>query len=83
MIHDIRQVFLANLEELDWMDEETKERAKEKASLSFWINYCSDLALIFFMFALVIPPGSWKSGGGTFCYKVTQQYYALVFKEDK
>ncbi|XP_027040814.1 endothelin-converting enzyme homolog isoform X4 [Pocillopora damicornis] len=31
MIHDIRQVFLANLEKLDWMDEETKLKAKEKA----------------------------------------------------
>lgn len=31
MIHDIRQVFLANLEELDWMDKETKQKAKEKA----------------------------------------------------
>ena len=30
MIHDIRQVFLANLEELDWMDKETKQKAKEK-----------------------------------------------------
>lgn len=30
MIHDIRQVFLANLEKLDWMDEETKLKAKEK-----------------------------------------------------
>ncbi|XP_022784780.1 endothelin-converting enzyme homolog isoform X5 [Stylophora pistillata] len=31
MIHDIRQVFLANLEKVDWMDEKTKQKAKEKA----------------------------------------------------
>lgn len=31
MIHDIREVFLTNLENLDWMDEETKRKAKEKA----------------------------------------------------
>ncbi|XP_078374601.1 endothelin-converting enzyme homolog isoform X1 [Oculina patagonica] len=31
MIHDIRQVFLANLEKLEWMDDVTKERAKDKA----------------------------------------------------
>lgn len=31
MIHDIRQVFLTNLNKVEWMDEETKEKAKEKA----------------------------------------------------
>lgn len=31
MIHDIRQVFLANLEKVDWMDEETKQKARDKA----------------------------------------------------
>lgn len=31
MIHDIRQVFLANLEKVDWMDEETKQKAIDKA----------------------------------------------------
>ncbi|XP_022784781.1 endothelin-converting enzyme homolog [Stylophora pistillata] len=31
MIHDIREVFLTNLENLDWMDVETKRKAKEKA----------------------------------------------------
>ena len=30
MIHDIRQVFLANLEKVEWMDEKTKQRAKDK-----------------------------------------------------
>ena len=30
MIHDIRQVFLANLEKLEWMDDATKEKAREK-----------------------------------------------------
>ena len=30
MIHDIRQVFLANLEKVEWMDEETKQKAKDK-----------------------------------------------------
>ena len=30
MIHDIRQVFLTNLNKVEWMDEETKEKAKEK-----------------------------------------------------
>ncbi|XP_067048926.1 endothelin-converting enzyme homolog isoform X4 [Acropora muricata] len=31
MIHDIRHVFLANLDKVDWMDDDTKEKAKEKA----------------------------------------------------
>jgi len=31
MIHDIRHVFLANLDKVDWMDDVTKEKAKEKA----------------------------------------------------
>jgi len=31
MIHDIRQVFLANLDKLEWMDDVTKEKAREKA----------------------------------------------------
>ncbi|CAH3045511.1 unnamed protein product [Porites evermanni] len=31
MIHDIRQVFLANLDKLEWMDDATKEKAREKA----------------------------------------------------
>ncbi|XP_020601107.1 endothelin-converting enzyme homolog [Orbicella faveolata] len=31
MIHDIRRVFLANLEKVEWMDEKTKQRAKDKA----------------------------------------------------
>ena len=30
MIHDIRKVFLANMEKLDWMDDVTKEKAREK-----------------------------------------------------
>ena len=30
MIHDIRQVFLANLDKLEWMDDATKEKAREK-----------------------------------------------------
>ena len=30
MIHDIRHVFLANLDKVDWMDDVTKEKAKEK-----------------------------------------------------
>ena len=30
MIHDIRQVFLANLDKLEWMDDVTKEKAREK-----------------------------------------------------
>jgi len=30
MIHDIRRVFLANLEKVEWMDEKTKQRAKDK-----------------------------------------------------
>ena len=30
MVHDIRQVFLANLEKVDWMDEATKEKARAK-----------------------------------------------------
>ena len=30
MIHDIREVFLANLDKVDWMDDVTKEKAKEK-----------------------------------------------------
>jgi len=31
MIHDIRQVFLANLDKVEWMDEKTKQRALDKA----------------------------------------------------
>ena len=30
MIHGIRQVFIKNLKTLDWMDDETKDAAKEK-----------------------------------------------------
>ena len=30
MIHDIRQVFLTNLEKLEWMDDATKKKAREK-----------------------------------------------------
>ena len=30
MIHDIRQVFIANLEKQEWMDDETKQRAEAK-----------------------------------------------------
>ncbi|XP_058947428.2 endothelin-converting enzyme homolog [Pocillopora verrucosa] len=31
MVHGIREVFLTDLENLDWMDEETKRKAKKKA----------------------------------------------------
>ena len=30
MVHGIREVFLTDLENLDWMDEETKRKAKKK-----------------------------------------------------
>lgn len=30
MIHDIMEVFLANLAKLEWMDDVTKEKAREK-----------------------------------------------------
>ena len=34
MIHDIRQVFLANLDKVEWMDDATKEKAREKVLLT-------------------------------------------------
>ncbi len=40
MIHDIRQVFLANLEKLEWMDDVTKERAKDKVRSSEPLTPC-------------------------------------------
>ena len=30
MIHDIMEVFLANLDKLEWMDDVTKDKAREK-----------------------------------------------------
>ena len=30
MIHDIMEVFLTNLDKLEWMDDVTKDKAREK-----------------------------------------------------
>ena len=35
MVKDIREVFTEIIDELEWMDEETKLRAKEKAAAMF------------------------------------------------
>lgn len=41
MIHDIRQVFLANLKKVEWMDEKTKQRALDKVfnSTTFYFRF--------------------------------------------
>ena len=36
MVHGIREVFLTDLENLDWMDEETKRQAKKKVFFFFF-----------------------------------------------
>lgn len=39
MVHGIREVFLTDLENLDWMDEETKRKAKKKVcNFSHWLR---------------------------------------------
>ena len=43
MIHDIRQVFLANLEKVEWMDEKTKQKAKDKVLNSATFHFSSSL----------------------------------------
>lgn len=45
MITDIREVFISNLDDLTWMDADTKRAAEEKvlvAYLFFFLRICDD-----------------------------------------
>ena len=46
MIQDIRQVFLANLEKLEWMDEPTKIKAKAKVQSPVTFTLCNSSSLL-------------------------------------
>lgn len=49
MIKDIRQVFISNLDDLTWMDAETKKAAEEKVLV---VINCLLCCVLFFIFRL-------------------------------
>lgn len=62
MIKEIQDVFISNLEQLSWMDSQTKEAAKEKVLKIKHDNKICEILLIYtllitiFVFSLHFPP---------------------------